>query len=278
MGEAFISRRGGGGAGAALNFYVVGGTTPPANPAENTIWINTDVAITSWIFAAEEPSPVEAGTVWISVGASSTVAFNALRKHTLQVCPLSVKQYVGGQWVDRVAMSFQGGKWVAWIADIIVYDGGAKDIALKYQNASDKGTYINLTLATNSNSASKAATIKSDPIDLTGLAVYQVTYGSMSGEGTFAGRIKAMVWSEDGGTMVKESTVSQSKSGTITVDVSELSGKHVVGVYAYNTSGSGAGSGRVTKLAALMEESATAAEAAEYAALIAELSEVYEDA
>lgn len=265
------------GGGAPLNFKVLGGTSQPSGQ-ENTIWVNTDVGITSWVFAPTAPEAPSEGMVWISTGLSSTVAFNALRKNTLQVYPLAAKQYVGGQWVDRVAMSFQGGKWVAWIADIIVYDGGAKDIALKYQNASDKGTYINLTLATNSNSASKAATIKSDPIDLTGLAVYQVTYGSMSGEGTFAGRIKAMVWSEDGGTMVKESTVSQSKSGTITVDVSELSGKHVVGVYAYNTSGSGAGSGRVTKLAALMEESATAAEAAEYAALIAELSEVYEDA
>lgn len=39
-------------AGDGLNFEVVGGTTQPANPKENTIWINTDVEITRWYFSA----------------------------------------------------------------------------------------------------------------------------------------------------------------------------------------------------------------------------------
>jgi len=41
--------------GAELNFEVVGGTTKPANPIENTIWVNTENEITSWIFSATEP-------------------------------------------------------------------------------------------------------------------------------------------------------------------------------------------------------------------------------
>ena len=53
MGEAFITRRGGGPAG--LNFEVVGGTTQPKNPKENTIWINTAQEITRWDFSAEHP-------------------------------------------------------------------------------------------------------------------------------------------------------------------------------------------------------------------------------
>lgn len=55
MGEAFITRRGGGGGAAGLNFEIVGGTTQPSNPKENTIWINTAQKITSWDFAAEMP-------------------------------------------------------------------------------------------------------------------------------------------------------------------------------------------------------------------------------
>lgn len=43
------------GGGAGLNFKVVGGTVQPINPKENTLWINTDVDIESWTFAAENP-------------------------------------------------------------------------------------------------------------------------------------------------------------------------------------------------------------------------------
>lgn len=41
--------------GVELNFEVVGGTTAPSNPEENTIWVNTAASITSWDFSAEEP-------------------------------------------------------------------------------------------------------------------------------------------------------------------------------------------------------------------------------
>lgn len=45
----------GSGSGAGLNFKVVGGTTQPSNPSENTIWVNTDKEITGWIFSAKNP-------------------------------------------------------------------------------------------------------------------------------------------------------------------------------------------------------------------------------
>ncbi|MBQ5841371.1 MAG: hypothetical protein IIW40_05395, partial [Clostridia bacterium] len=41
--------------GMGLNFKVVGGTVQPENPRENMLWINTDVDIESWTFAAENP-------------------------------------------------------------------------------------------------------------------------------------------------------------------------------------------------------------------------------
>lgn len=41
--------------GVELNFKVVGGTTEPTSSSENTIWVNTDVEITSWVFSATEP-------------------------------------------------------------------------------------------------------------------------------------------------------------------------------------------------------------------------------
>lgn len=54
--------------GVELNFKVVGGTSAPSNPTENTIWVNTDIPISSYYFSANMPfagSIVEnAGTVF----------------------------------------------------------------------------------------------------------------------------------------------------------------------------------------------------------------------
>lgn len=43
------------GGGAGLNFKVVGGTSAPASPKENTIWVNTDDEITGWVFSTKRP-------------------------------------------------------------------------------------------------------------------------------------------------------------------------------------------------------------------------------
>jgi hypothetical protein len=53
--------------------------------------------------------------VWVFIGKSSAVAFNALKKNGIQVYPISAKQYVNGAWVDVTAKSYQNGKWVDWI-------------------------------------------------------------------------------------------------------------------------------------------------------------------
>lgn len=121
MGTCFLYGNCGG--GSNLNFKVVGGTTQPENPKENTIWVNTDTEITSWSFSATEPgSPVE-GMVWISTGTSSTVEFNALKKNGIHVYPLSEKQYVGGAWVNVGVKSYRKGEWVSWW-DGILYNAG----------------------------------------------------------------------------------------------------------------------------------------------------------
>lgn len=98
--------------GAALNFKVVGGTTQPANPSENTIWVNTDTAIASWAFSADQPTGAE-GMVWISTGAQSTASFNALKKNVLYVYPIVCLQYVGGAWNNKTALLYQRGEWVS---------------------------------------------------------------------------------------------------------------------------------------------------------------------
>ena len=97
----------GAGGGAALNFKVVGGTTEPASPKENTIWVNTDAEITSWIFSATEPENPSEGMVWISTGASSNIVFNALKKNSVMVYPFAASQYISGAWVSVGVKAYQ---------------------------------------------------------------------------------------------------------------------------------------------------------------------------
>lgn len=106
----------GGGSGGGLNFKVVG-NPQPASPKENTIWVNTDAPITSWIFSATEPEiPADGddGLVWFHIGTTSPVSFNALKKNTLQVSPISAKQWIGGEFIEKTAKSYQDGEWVDW--------------------------------------------------------------------------------------------------------------------------------------------------------------------
>lgn len=104
----------GGGGGGGLNFKIVGGTAAPNSPKENMIWINTNENITGYIFSATEPEEYAEGMVWISIGTSSPAGFNALKKNSIMVYPMSAKQYISGAWVDVTAKSYLNGKWVDW--------------------------------------------------------------------------------------------------------------------------------------------------------------------
>lgn len=112
-----------GGAGG-MNFKVVDGTTKPVSPRENMIWINTK-EIAGYYFSAEQPENMQPNEVWISTGVASNAAFNASKKNTIMIYPISAKQMVNGSLVDVKAQSYQNGKWVDW-AVFMFKDG--KDI------------------------------------------------------------------------------------------------------------------------------------------------------
>lgn len=117
----------GAGGVSPLNFKVVGGTSAPGSPKENTIWVNTATAITSYVFSATQPTGSE-GMVWIKTGVASPAAFNALKKNGIQLYPLIARQYVSGVWVDKTAKSYQGGKLVDWINYLYNEGNEFKDI------------------------------------------------------------------------------------------------------------------------------------------------------
>lgn len=101
-----------------LNFKVVAYATEEdlnaATPKENTIGVITAVPISTWTFSATEPTEPMEGMVWIYTGATSPVAFNALKKNGIQVFPVFAKQYIGGTWVEKTEKSWQNGEWSEW--------------------------------------------------------------------------------------------------------------------------------------------------------------------
>lgn len=137
----------GGGSGGGLNFKVVGGTSTPASPKENTIWVNTSAEITSWVFSVTEPETPAAGMVWITTCKSSTAPFNALKKNNITVYPISAKQYVSGKWVDKTAKSYQNGAWVEWAPEPFYIFKSGKGALVSLVKYSSGG--ISITIGTN---------------------------------------------------------------------------------------------------------------------------------
>lgn len=65
----------------SLGFEVVGGTSAPSNPKENTIWVYTDTEITGWQFASDDPNLLDFNAWANGIGVQSgtkTVSGNAI--------------------------------------------------------------------------------------------------------------------------------------------------------------------------------------------------------
>lgn len=237
----------GGGGGGGLNFKIVG-NPQPSNPKLNTIWLDTDVSITSYFFRPTEPENPEVGTVWIITGASSPVAFNALKKNGVMVFPLYAKQYVSGSWKTVSAMSFQDGKWVNWFT--YLYDhgnecthltGGWTSTAIK----SSQHTTVSAkapTITRNADSIKAAVSSGggvfhcSEKIDLTDFNTLTVR-GTFTRTGEQSRNLMVGCWKQfgtyydDGNGVADAYAKLEGTSGTeLVVDVSTLSGFYIVGL------------------------------------------------
>ena len=141
MSDGLIVRRSG---GASLNYKIVGGTTAPSTPAENTLWVNTAVAITDSILSLTAPSTPTAGMVWITTATNSSRPFNALKKGTLMVYPSIAYQYVSGSWVKKDLKIYQNGAWYGFI--LYVFDNGDVGVSGGFGIVDTSGTTGNSTL------------------------------------------------------------------------------------------------------------------------------------
>lgn len=218
------------GGGTALNFRVLGGTSTPSDPKENTIWVNTSTTITDWVFSATQPTSAT-GRVWFLAGASSTAEFNVLKKNSIQVYPISAKQYVNGAWVDKTAKTYQGGAWVDW------WNGELFDSGNQYEAITGGWVQGSYEVYGGENASSGSFTVGNN-IDLTangGQSCVSVRTAKKidltrfnTVTATFTGNGYVLAASATSGVP----TVLGASGGNI--DVSTLSGEYYVGVMARN--------------------------------------------
>lgn len=223
------------GGGTSLNFKVVG-NPQPTNPKENTIWLNTDVPIGRWYFSATQPEGLNAGDVWFSIGASSPVAFNALKKNGVMVYPISAKQYIDGALVDKTAKSHQDGEWVDWkLPDLVFFDGTLNTEVVGTMSGNVKNPSVSsgqLRCYAGGNQSNTANTSTHDKyIDVT--EYNTLTLNAVSASYITAGTVRLI---NESGSSVGSVSCNRDSYGVKSIDISKVSGKVKLEVTIYANS------------------------------------------
>lgn len=112
------------------DFHVVGGTTQPSNPENNTIWVNTSVSIPIVCVATGYPSSdvyKVNGAIFIWDNATSWISPNLnvskeKSKMYLPIFPKAVYQYINGVWVSMTASIYKDKTWIP--LGTYLYDSG----------------------------------------------------------------------------------------------------------------------------------------------------------
>jgi hypothetical protein len=99
------------GGGTSLNFTIVGGTSQPSSPTENTIWVNTSVTVTGAVIRPDEPTSPSEGMVWIKTADTGDCDLNVLSNGAITVRIGSVCIYHSGTWVGVDAQIYQSSSW-----------------------------------------------------------------------------------------------------------------------------------------------------------------------
>lgn len=239
------------GGNASFNFKIVGGTSAPSSASENTIWINTSTAITSWIFSTTQPSG-SSGMVWIKTGLYSMNAFNALKKNGIQIYPLNAYQYNGSSWVSKPIKIYQGGAWKTPEVYLYNYDklGYTWQSVGKAISSDSGGDPVAPTVTTSSSGVMNIDHTETYDGDRYNTGIVYITQKidfSQANTLTFNGVLttnkeakycsRLCIWSNIGEyvstNLVKE--IQAEVNGTVTLDVSTLTGSYYVGFSIHDT-------------------------------------------
>lgn len=125
-----IMRVGGGGGKAGIDLTVVGGTTQPENPKNNTIWVKTETDIGTAYLAPTAPENPAVGDVWINTGiryditgktATSAKTISVLENPFLEINVFQITQWDGSTWNWKDGGVYANSEWTEMALYIFWY-------------------------------------------------------------------------------------------------------------------------------------------------------------
>lgn len=240
MGQCFLYGNGG---KDRLKLRIFGQTTPPPNPKNNDIWVNTSLPIGGWEFS-EVSNPGwgsgVSGFVYFTCtmdgasGSSASTGLNFLKEwtHAIYTKLLQCRQYDGSSWLQKDAYIYHD-KWIQFSS---VWDGTLFYNGNQYTNVTGGWT------GADSYSPNLSATLYSGTITIsTASAVDLSGFSTLkfmgSGNGANSGgaySAKCKIVNESG---VEVASLDFQNNGTYAVSVAALSGKHYVRFVASGSRG-----------------------------------------
>lgn len=197
------------------------------------------------------------GTVRITIGnVSNTKLYAPVGDDWIAVYVISAKQYIGGEWVTKSAMSYQNGEWVTWIPygalcwygdECYDFTGGWGTLAWKVVSDATVNTQtFQITKGTDYLLFEKTGDYGAVMHTINAIDLTNVKAIHFKGEMSPASRdywVAFHVWTKLGGTSSwatnSAATVkTNSTSGTraFTLDVSALTGSYYLGFGIYSAS------------------------------------------
>lgn len=210
---------GGGGGGAGLN--VVTGLSAPANPSENTVWVASDKAGKKYVFAEAAPEAPFEGLIWFRATSAGIIT--------------RADVYTGGAWVKTDTYMYLGSEWVQ------IASGGSGMLitnGIPYTTPSTTGKVVqNDGYLQYGSGTNKSTAMWFDDVDLTGYNTITLTGTFQNYSGQNYGLFVLAVWygAVDPAYGNAAAAVSYATKTTVTLDVSNLTGKHKVGLTSNNT-------------------------------------------
>lgn len=240
MGQCFLYGNGG---KDRLKLRIFGQTTPPPDPKNNDIWVNTSLPIGGWEFS-EVSNPGwgsgVSGFVYFTCtmdgasGSSASTGLNFLKEwtHAIYTKLLSCSQYDGSSWPRKDAYIYHD-KWIqfssAW--DGTLFDNGNQytNVTGGWSGADSYSPNLTATLYSGTITISTASAV-----DLSGFSTLKFMGSGNGANSGGAYSAKCKIFNESG---VEVTSLDFQSSGTYAVSVAALSGKHYVRFIAQGSRG-----------------------------------------
>lgn len=216
MGQCFLYGNGG-----VSGLQVVTGLTEPGNPRENMVWVKSDKAGRKYVFAASEPGSPAEGLIWFRATAAGIIT--------------RADVYTGGAWAKTDAYMYLGGEWVQ------IASGGSGMLitnGIPYTTPSTTGKVVQHDgYLQYGSGANKSTAMWFDDVDLTGYNTITLTGKFQHYSGQNYALFVLAVWygAVDPAYGNAAAAVTYATKTTVTLDVSNLTGKHKVGLTSNNT-------------------------------------------